>query len=100
MTVDQQKFVGWCMLFVNHDLSAAQFKEIVAQFRPTLRGTEILIAATEFLKGGKHHGECVYDLPDGACYVHVQAYYLRRNILLALIQYSTASQHQPWRQPP
>ncbi len=47
---------------------------------------ELADAARDVLKGGRHTGPCKYDLPDGACSVHVATWRGRRDRLLKLTE--------------
>jgi hypothetical protein len=43
-------------------------------------------AARGVLNGGRHEGQCSYDLPDGACSIHVSTFRMRRAKLLRLVE--------------
>jgi hypothetical protein len=43
-------------------------------------------AARGVLNGGRHDGPCSYDLPEGACSIHVSTYRMRRAKLLRLVE--------------
>jgi hypothetical protein len=48
--------------------------------------SELADAARDVLKNGRHDGECLYDLPDDGCSIHVATSRARRAHLLALTE--------------
>lgn len=69
-------FLGGCIDGYNRDLSGAAFRRHLEEYRTFDGKTELWQAAHDYLKGGRHHGDCEYR-SDGACSIHLETYQAR-----------------------
>lgn len=76
-----------CLNALNKDISIAQFKRDIREASDGGVRAELIAAAKEFVKGGRHEGECSNRDNDeeAPCVIHLSHYRARREKLCELI---------------
>lgn len=78
-----------CMLAVDRRISNAQLERTLRKYQAE-RFSELWQAAKDFLKGGRHKGDCNFTHHKGPCTIHLETYFARRDRLKIALDLGTS----------